>query len=118
LRAALDHAGPYLQQHPEHDALRFLVASIHLGLGQDEEALGELELLLKHSPRFEEALFLRAVVLMPSDRAASRSGFRDYLDVAPRGPHAAESRSHLSELALREATVGDALSERSAESEP
>lgn len=102
LRAALDHAEPFLQEHPEQDALRFLVANIHLGLGQSVEGLAELDLLLRRNPRFEEALFLRAVLAMPSDAEAARRDLRGYLEVAPRGAHAAEARGRLSQLALRE----------------
>ena len=118
LRSALDHAEPYLQEHPELDALRFLVANIRLGLGQQDRALEQLDLLLRRNPRFDDALFLRAVLLMPRDADASRNGFRDYLDVAPHGPHSAESRSRLSELALHEASTGTKVSERAPEVDP
>lgn len=102
LRAALDHAEPYLRQHPEEDALRLLVASIHLGLSQREQARAELDLLLRRNPDFAEALFLRAVLLTSSDAEAARTDLRAYLDAAPGGAHAAEARSRLSEIALLE----------------
>ncbi len=102
LRSALDHAEPYLREHPDEDALRLLVASIRIGLAQPEQARAELDILLRRNPRFEEALFLRAVLLAPSDAEAARADLRAYLDVAPKGTHAAEVRSRLSELALLE----------------
>jgi tetratricopeptide (TPR) repeat protein len=109
LRAALDHAQPYLDQHPNQDALRFLVANIHLGLGQNNQARAELDTLLRRSPRFEEALFLRAVLGMSSDTEAARTDLRSYLEVTPHGLHAAEARSRLSELAIREPARETAL---------
>jgi len=102
LRAALDHAEPYLREHPEQDALRFLVANIHLGLGQEEQALTELDRLLRHNPRFEEAHFLHGVLLLEREPKLSIEAFRTYLDLAPHGAHAPEARSRLSELLLRE----------------
>jgi tetratricopeptide (TPR) repeat protein len=101
LRAALDHAEPYLREHPDEDALRLLVASIHVGLAQPKQALAELDVLLRHTPTFAEALFLRATLNAPETDAA-RADLRGYLDVAPQGPHAAEVRSRLAELALLE----------------
>jgi tetratricopeptide (TPR) repeat protein len=106
LRAALDHAEPYLREHPEQDALRLLVASIHIGLAQPEQARAELDSLLRRNPRFDEALFLRAILLASSDAEAARADLRAYLDIAPKGSHAPEVRSRLSELALLEPTTG------------
>jgi tetratricopeptide (TPR) repeat protein len=105
LRAALDHAEPYLREHPEQDALRFLVANIHVGLGQEGQALAELDRLLRHNPRFEEAHFLRGSLLLEGEPTQAVEAFRAYLDVAPRGPHAPEARSRLSDLLLREVSL-------------
>jgi tetratricopeptide (TPR) repeat protein len=102
LRAALDHAEPYLREHPEQDALRFLVANIHVGLGQQEQALTELDRLLRHNPRFEEAHFLRAALLLEAEPPQAIEALRAYLELAPRGAHAPEARSRLSDLLLRE----------------
>jgi tetratricopeptide (TPR) repeat protein len=101
LRAALDHAEPYLREHPEQDPLRFLVATIHVGLAQQEQALIELDRLLRHNPRFEEAHFLRGALLLEGEPPRAIDAFRAYLDLAPRGAHAPEARTHLSELLLR-----------------
>lgn len=98
LRAALDYADPYLRRHPDHDPLRFLVASIHAGLGQRDDALTELERLTRHNPRFEEAHFLRAVLVEERAPDEAIGSLRSYLDLAPRGEHAAEARSRLSDL--------------------
>jgi tetratricopeptide (TPR) repeat protein len=103
LRAALDYAEPYLRQHPEQDALRFLVANIHAGLGQSEQALAELERLLQNNAAFDQAYFLRGTLLFDRDGDGAIEALRAYLDLAPRGAHAAEARSRLSELLQRDA---------------
>jgi tetratricopeptide (TPR) repeat protein len=102
MRAALDHAAPYLEQHPEDDSLRYLIATIHVALGQTEEARASLELLLHRDPQSPEAHYLLGVLDAQDAPETAREHFRAYLDVAPRGRHAAEVRSRLSELLVRE----------------
>lgn len=63
LRAAIAHANPVLQAHPERDALRYLVATLHLALGQRRLALAQLQRLLRHDPHHDQARALRARVL-------------------------------------------------------
>jgi tetratricopeptide (TPR) repeat protein len=118
LRAALDYAEPYLRQHPDQDALRFLVANIHVGLGQHDEALSELDRLTNHDPRFDEAYFLRAGLLFEHDAPAAIEALRSYLDLAPRGVHAAEARGRVSDLLLKENAEAREVSPRSAEARP
>lgn len=102
LRAALDHAEPYLRDHPEAEALRYLVATIHAGLGQTDEARLALEQLLRTNPNSADAHYLLGILDADGDAPSARAHFRSYLDVAPRGEHAAEVRSRLAELAIRE----------------
>lgn len=102
LRAALDHAEPYLRDHPEAEALRYLVATIHAGLGQTDEARLALEQLLRTNPNSADAHYLLGILDADGNAAAARAHFRDYLDVAPQGEHAAEVRSRLAELAIRD----------------
>lgn len=45
LRAALMHAQPVLEAHPDSPPLRYLVATLHLGLGQTAQARQHLEIL-------------------------------------------------------------------------
>ena len=118
LRAALDYAQPHLRQHPEQDALRFLVANIHVGLGQPDEALAELRRLTDRNPQFERAYFLRALLLAQRDATAAIEALRTYLDLAPRGEHAAEARGRLSELLVRDADVVGTASLLSEETTP
>jgi tetratricopeptide (TPR) repeat protein len=102
LRAALDHAESYLREHPEHEGLRYLVATIYASLGQGESARLELEQLLDHRPDNPDARYLAGVLASKTDGDEAREHFRKYLDVAPKGRRAAEVRSRLSELAIRE----------------
>ena len=94
--------------------MRFLVANIHVGLGEQDEALAELGRLTDRNPRFESAYFLRALLLSERDLAGAIEALRAYLDLAPRGAHAPEARGRLSELLLRDT---DALAPTSSLSE-
>jgi tetratricopeptide (TPR) repeat protein len=102
LRAALGHAEPYLRDNPEDDALRYLVATIHLGLGQEAEARSELELLRERSAAGAPAHYLLGIIDARRDPVAARDHFRAYLELTPKGRHAAEVRSRLSEILVRE----------------
>ena len=102
LRAALNHAEPYLRQHPDDQRLRYLVATIHLGLGQQEEARTGLEQLLRASPDYADAHFLLGVLETEGDENEARSHFLRCLELAPKGGHAPEVRSRLSEMAVHD----------------
>lgn len=102
LRAALDHAEPYLRDHPDAEALRYLVATIHVGLGQTSEARVEIEQLLRANADSSDAHYLLGVLDSDGDVDSARTHFRTYLDVAPKGERVPEVRSRLAELAIRE----------------
>jgi hypothetical protein len=102
LRAALDHAEPYLRDHPEAETLRYLVATIHLALGQREAARLELQQLLRRNPEQADAHYLMGVLSADAEPALAREHWRQHLELAPHGDHAAEVRSLLAELAIRE----------------
>ena len=101
LRSALDHAEPYLLQHPEDVSLRYLVATIHLSLGQIDAARLNLEELLRSEPNNAEAHYLLGVLDMGSASAELAEHFRVYLTLAPRGKRAAEARGRLLEMQVR-----------------
>jgi tetratricopeptide (TPR) repeat protein len=112
LRAALNHAQPFLARHPDDDQLRYLVASIHLSLGQHDEAKATLELLLLRKPEHPDAHYLLGVVEAESNVDSAREHFRAYLEHAPNGRHAPEVRSRLSELLIRERQATSAPAEQ------
>jgi len=117
LRAALNHARPYLERNPDDDQLRYLVASIHLSLGQEDQARAGLELLLNRNPESADGHYLFGIVESSGNVEAAREHFRQYLHVAPQGRHAPEVRSRLSELLIREKLAAAPTDERARFSE-
>ncbi|HKO48564.1 MAG TPA: tetratricopeptide repeat protein [Polyangiaceae bacterium] len=107
LRAALNYAEPELRLRPDDAELRYLVASIHLGLGQRDEARGELEQLLRSHPNQSAALYLLGVIEADDfgEPALARGYFQRYLSKAPRGAHAPEVQNRLSEIDARMAVA-------------
>ena len=103
LRAALGHAEPYLQTHPDAWSLRYLVASIHLGIGNIDEARSSLERVISDAPDQPDAYFLLGVVLRDGlgDRPGAARRFERYLELAPHGLHVGEAKAAL--IALRQA---------------
>ena len=102
LRAALNHAERYLRDHPHDTALRYLVATIQVGLGDEESGRRELEALLEDEPDHGEALFLLGVLDLDRDPARARERLRTYLRLQPTGRHAADARVRLRELERRD----------------
>ena len=102
LRAALNHAERYLRDHPNDQSLRYLVATLHLSLGQIEQTRIDLNHLLRVNPRNASAHYLLGVlesVGVTPDRA--NEYFRTYLELSPNGEHAAEVKSRLTDLSVR-----------------
>lgn len=96
-RAAIEYARPYLERHPEAWALRYLIATIHIGLSEPHAARRHLELVLQYNPRHAEAHFTLAMLLRDDlgDPAAADEHFRRYLELEPDGQHAQEARAGL-----------------------
>ena len=100
LRAALDHAESYLLEHPDADDLRYLVATIQIGLKQRDEARGELERLLRRNPGHADSHFLLGILYAEFEAEAAREHLRLYISAAPHGRHIAEAQSRLADLGL------------------
>ena len=94
LRQALLYAQPYLRTHPDDWRLRFVVASIHVGLDSVADARRELERVVLAAPEVPEPHFALAALLRERlrDDAAARPHFERYLALAPTGAHADEAR--------------------------
>jgi len=101
LRAALNHAEPYLRENPNDRSLRYLVATIHLGLGQLDDARIDLNHLLRLEPSNANAYYLLGVLESGAHVQEAPKYFRKYLELAPQGEHAIEVRSRLTDLAVR-----------------
>jgi len=117
LRAALNHARSYLQDNPDDSRLRYLVASLHLSLGQRPEARRALKLLLRQDPKTADAHYLYAVLEIDEAPASARDHLRTYLSLAPAGRHAPEARSRLAELLIAEES-GVPLAQTAGPSDP
>jgi predicted Zn-dependent protease len=101
LRAALNHAEPYLREHPDDRSLRYLVATIHLALGQPDDARIDLNHLLSVDSNDANAQYLLGVIESGVNARAASEHFRKYLELAPRGEHAVEVQSRLKNLSAR-----------------
>lgn len=93
-RAAIEYARPFLDHRPDAWPLQYLLATIHMGLGEPQSARQRLELVLHYNPRYGEAEFVLARLYRDdlSDPGAADTHFRRYLEIEPAGSHAAEAR--------------------------
>jgi tetratricopeptide (TPR) repeat protein len=96
-REALQYAGVLLERDPKNWRLRFLVANLHLGIGEPRPAEEELDRVVELAPDAPEPHYLLAKVL--SDQAGrqgeARPLYQRYLALAPEGEHAATARRWL-----------------------
>ena len=105
LRSALDHAEPYLLQHPEDRTLRYLVATIYSSLGQIEEARLNLEELLRSDIKNADAHYLLGILEMKTAPGDAADHLHAYLSLAPEGIRSAEVKSWLIEIEVRAANA-------------
>ena len=98
-RAAVQHTEDYLRKRPSEYRLRYMLASLHLALGEPEPARRELETVLRFAPTHAEAHYSLAVLLRDSlgEPQAADAHFREYLRLAPRGLHTQEAADSLLE---------------------
>lgn len=96
-RSATQYLEEYLRHHPSQQNARFLLASLHLSLGQTEVARRELEQVLRANPDHAEAHFALATLLRDEDAsyAAADAHYREYLRLRPEGAHAEEAQGSL-----------------------
>lgn len=96
-RGAIGYAENFLRRHPRDPDLRFLVATLHVALGNSQHALRELRTVVAESPRNVEARYVLAVVLRDElgDLDGADLEFREYLRLAPKGAHAEEANGSL-----------------------
>ncbi|HEY5961759.1 MAG TPA: tetratricopeptide repeat protein [Polyangiaceae bacterium] len=102
LRTALNHAEPYLLEHPEDESLRYLVATIHLSLGQVEAARRELGLLLSQNDSHADAHYLLGIIESSGDVTEARKHFLAALERSKDREQRTELQSRLAELNLRQ----------------
>lgn len=102
--SALGHAAQYLRDHPTHWPLRLVVASIYEALGDLDRAESELEQIVRAAPESPLPHYRLAMLYRnrEDDRGRSKAHLEEYLELVPRGPHAAEAQSVLSEVSETE----------------
>ena len=100
-QSALGHAANYLRDHPEDWPLRLVVATIHEALGDLALAQSELERIVEAEPALPLPHYRLAMLYRSGyvDQKLARRHLEEYLTLTPKGPHAAEVRSVLREVA-------------------
>jgi tetratricopeptide (TPR) repeat protein len=92
LRAGLNYAAPYLKAHPDVTWLRYLVATVYLGLGQPVRAREHLLAIEGQAPYTARTEYLLGLTEWEGlgNEAAAAAHFNEYLRVEPNGPNARE----------------------------
>ena len=100
-QSALNHAAKYLRDHPTHWPLRLVVASIFEALGDLARAELEMEQIVRAAPERPLPHYRLAMLYRNTEDDLDRSKvhLEAYLKLNPSGPHAAEARSVLGEVA-------------------
>jgi len=119
LRAALNHASPYLKKYPDAVWLRYLVATVYLGLGQPLHARQQLLAIQGLPPYAARTQYLLGQTEWEGfgDATAAARHYREYLRVEPNGPYAREITEWLDARA-QEAAPRAALATPAAPAEP
>jgi tetratricopeptide (TPR) repeat protein len=102
LRSALNYAEPYLRKHPKDANLRYLVATVHLGLNHIKAAKQELHTVIRHDPSLADAYFLLAVLEYSTDRDTAKQYLKEYILLRPMGDKANEARELLEQAIFDE----------------
>lgn len=100
LRSAIEYAEPYVQRHPDDTRARYLLGTLYGGIGAFDRARTEYEAVIAAKPDVPEphwalALLLRDDVNDPTNATVQ---FREYLRLAPTGPHADEARASIKDM--------------------
>lgn len=92
LRAGLNYATPYLRSHPDELWLRYLVATVYLGLGQPLRAREHLHAIRGKAPYQDRTEYLLGQTEWEGfgNAAAAAAHFREYLRLEPNGTNARE----------------------------
>lgn len=96
-RAAIEYARPYAERHPQDVRMRFVLGTLLQAVGESKAARAEFEVVVKRDPSQADAHFALAILLRDdmNDAPGAENEFREYLRLAPQGPHAEEARASL-----------------------
>ena len=101
LRAALAHAEPYLQRHPDDAGLAYVAGTIELALGRVVEARRHLRGALHSEPAMVDAAFsLAKIAKDEGDSDMARQHLQHYLEHKPAGRYATRAKRLLAALDL------------------
>ena len=96
-QVAIEYAEPALKKNPRDYRLRTVVASLYSAIGYHTRARTYYETALEDEPNDATAHYALAVLLRDEfkDVVSADKHFREYLRVAPEGPHAQEAKGSL-----------------------
>ena len=96
-RVAIQYADRYLAKHPQDAGTRYILGTLYAAVGEPTAARVELQRVLKAQPAQADVHYTLGVLLrdQQEDLAEADGHFREYLRLAPAGPHAEEARASL-----------------------
>lgn len=102
LRAALSYAEPYLDRHPEDAAMSYVVGSIHLALGNLQQASEHLAGALQPGEMVDAAYSLAVAESRQGQMESARKHLQLYLTKSPQGLYASRAKRLLASLQVQE----------------
>jgi tetratricopeptide (TPR) repeat protein len=96
-QVAIEYAEPILKKNPRDHRLRTLIAALYSAIGYHTRARSYYEIALDDEPNDATTHYALAVLLRDEfkDVLSADKHFREYLRVAPEGPHAQEAKGSL-----------------------
>ncbi|HET9957774.1 MAG TPA: tetratricopeptide repeat protein [Polyangiaceae bacterium] len=96
-RDAIQYLEQHLRRHPTQQNARFVLAGLHMSIGQTALAKKELEQVIARDPEQADAHYALATLLRDENGnySAADSHFRAYLRLQPNGVHAEEAQAGL-----------------------
>jgi Tfp pilus assembly protein PilF len=96
-RVAIEYASTYLKRHPADVKVRLLLGTLYSAIGDAQPAHRELQRVLDAEPADVDAHYALAVLSRDNenDPVSADKHFREYLRLAPNGPHAEEAQASL-----------------------
>lgn len=96
-RVAIDYTEPVLKKNPRDHKLRLVLGSLYSAIGEQQNARTQYEQVVEDAPEDAVGHFALAVLLRDefNERVEADKHFREYLRLAPTGPHAEEAKGSL-----------------------
>lgn len=96
-RLAAQRCEQFLRHHPERRELRLMLAALYEATGEYDNAVRQYELVLRAEPDHAKTHFALGTVLQEQspNRSSATRHFKRYLQLAPKGEHAAQAKAAL-----------------------